>query len=309
MNKFILLAVATPLISCSDVENSFFENKTNPKCIELKVFTKQVKKNSIQWKELYKEADSIGIYLYANCPSDSQTDRFLYKNVKAKAVPVFKKGRKGDLEWKLETTVLLPEENVTPYIYSPYRSNSFFHSVLIPLRIASRAERTPLYRVGTTGKGHKSINRRAPVALIFMQCVVAELSFRIRLAEGSKRISHLQAIQVGNKPGGTLCTQKAFLDLLTGQIKGVPSPAGATRLTLANEPLSVDMSKEFNIRVLPTPRPAKNGEIETLFTIDRTSYLFLLPEHTHWKPGQRYIYDLVFDGEKMLLMQTTCEFI
>lgn len=311
MNKFILLVVATPLISCSDVENDFFENKSNPPCIELKVITKQVKKNSIQWKELYREADSIGIYLYAKHPSHYQTDPFLYKNLKAKAFPACKKDREPnkELEWNIETAIPLSKENIIPYVYSPYCPGNRFHSVSIPLRIASRAERTPLYRFGTTGKGHKSVNRRNPTALIFMSCMLAELSFRIRLAKEYKRTFYIQAIQVGNTPGGTLCMQRASLDLFTGKIKGVPSSAGATRLTMGSEPLSADSSKVFGIRVLPTPRPAKIGEIETLFTIDHKTYLFHMPAKTRWKSGYKYVYDLIFNGEKVLLLQTTCEFI
>lgn len=306
MNKFILsIAVATTLISCSDAENIFFVNKTNTESGELKLIAKQVNKLSLQSKEIYKEGDSIGIYFFTTNPTNSPSELFFGKNVQAKAALT----RQGRAKWTTASPILLPKSTVALYAYLPYCPEDRLHPEAIPMRIAARAERTPVYQFGILSKGQKSLNRLNPVALISMRPVLADLSFRLTISKEAKEDYSLEAIQVGNQPGGTLCRQKAFLNLSTGEINGVPSAAGATRLTVGKESLSSVSSKEFRLRVLPTPRPAKRGEIEVLFIINRKTYPFLLPPDTDWKSGYNYLYELVFDGEKLTLVHTTCQYI
>lgn len=306
MNKFILsIAVATTLISCSDVENIFFANKTNPQPTELKLILRQRNKFSLQWKEMYKEKDSIGIYLFTADATRFHPASFLCKNIRAKAFST----RAGVLKWNTDPTISLPESEVALYAYFPYRPEDHLRPDAIPVRIAARAEETPVYQFGRLPKGHKALNRLNPVALVFMKPVLADLSFCLTVSKETKGSFYLEAIQVGNRPGGTLCLQKAFLNLSTGEIKGVPSAAGATRLTVGREPLSSVSSNSFRLRVLPTSRPAREEEIEVLLTINHETYSFLLPPGTEWKSGYRYLYELIFDGEKVSLNRKTCAFI
>lgn len=306
MNKFILsIAVATTLISCSDVENIFFANKTNTEPTELKIITRQVNKISLQWKEMYEEGDSIGLYLFTTNPTSFYRKPFLSKNVKAKASLT----RNGKIKWTTDPTVLLPKSEVALCVYSPYCPAGHLYPDAISIRIADQAERTPSYQFGVLSKGQKSLNRSNSLALILMKPILVDLSFRLTISKETEGAFHLEAIQVGNKPGGTLCCQKAFLNLLTGEMRGVPSTAGATRLTVGKELLSSVSSKEFRIRVLPTFRPSKTGEIEVLFTINHQTYTFLLPADTYWKSGYNYLYELIFDREKVILIHTACQFI
>lgn len=306
MNKFILsIAVATTLISCSEVESIFFVNKTNPAPTELKITTKRMNKISLRWKETYKEKDSIGIYLFTMDRTHFYPKRFFCKNRQAKAFLT----REGRLEWKTDSTIFLPNSDVFLYAYFPYHPENLLSPYAVPIRIASRAERTPAYRFGRLSKGHKALNGLNPTAWISMKPVLADLSFRLRVSKETKGTFYLEAIQVGNKPGGTLCRQKGFLNLSTGEIKSVPSTAGATRLTVGRKLLSSVDSTTFRVRALPTSRPAAKGEIEVLLTINHHTYTLLLPPGTAWKSGYNYLYELIFDGEKVELTRTTCSFI
>lgn len=142
-----------------------------------------------------------------------------------------------------------------------------------------------------------------------MKQALVTLSFRIRSEEIAGKDTYLEAIQVGNKVGGSLWHRKALLDIRTGHLTAVPSNTGATRLTLGKVRLTPTASSEYEIRVLPLSRPTGAEEIEFRFTIDQCTYICFLPPNTCWKRGYKYVYEITFNGEHLSLKQNIHPFI
>lgn len=294
MDKIILsITAATLLIGCSRKEKPFFVDKINPERAELKIVTKQFSGTPPRWKEIFHEGDEIGLYLLAGDGAHFYTDSILYKNVRAKAV----KEANGNLYWKINPPIYLTSDPVTLIAYFPYRPQGHFHPTQLPLSISSISEHTANYRYGRSTPKQKRLNSLSPIAHLVLKPALAYLSFRVRLEKKTEKDFHLEAIQIENKIGTTLSSRKAVLELNTGRITPTPSAASTTRLNTRKVALSSDHYKEYEMKVLPTFRPAAFGEIQLLFTIDRHTYITSFPDHTHWKQGYRYVYEIIFDGK------------
>lgn len=303
MNKIVLsMVVATFLTGCSRKENPSFVDKINPKRAELKLVTKQFSGTPPRWKEIFHEGDEIGLYLLADNGTHFYTDSFLYKNVKAKA----QKGVDGNLDWKINPPIYLNPNPVILKAYFPYQPQGLSHSEGLFLQVSSQSEYTPDYRYGQSTRKQKRLNSLSPIAHISLKPALVHLSFRVRLKEKVEKDFQLETIQIENERGATLFSRKAILGLTTDRINAIPSATAATRLTVEKARLSTTCFKEYEIRVLPTFRPAALGEIKVLLTINQHTYRIPFPDHTHWKKGYKYVYEIIFDG-KVLSLKPVCQ--
>lgn len=301
----LLITVATSMISCSERDNYFFVREINPKRAELRISTRAFTGNPLGRKEIYFPGDEIGIYLSNHPVTQVPPDGCSYNNLKVSAV----NDSHGNLYWHIEPPLYVDAHPVRLYAYSPYRPAYGFPPATIPLTIAFDASRTPDYRYGSLTSGHRRVDHLSPIAQLSMKHALVTLSFRIRSEEEIGQDMYLEAIQVGNKAGGSLWNRKALLDICTGDLATVPSSTGATRLTLGQVRLTPTGSSGYEIRVLPLSRPAEAEEIEFRFTINQRTYSCFLPPNTCWKRGYKYVYEITFNGEHLSLKQTIHPFI
>lgn len=301
----LLITVATSLISCSERDNYFFVKEINPNRAELQISTRAFTGYPLKRKEIYSPGDEIGVYLSNHPVTSVPPDDFRCKNLKASAVKDFH----GNLYWHTDPPLYLDVRPVRLYAYSPYQPVYGFPPATVPVSIAFDAARTPDYRYGSLTSGHRRINHLSPIAQLSMKHALVTLSFRIHSEEKAGKDVYLEAIQVGNKAGGTLWHRKALLDIRTGDLTVVPSNTGATRLALGKVRLTPTASSEYEIRVLPLSRPAGAEEIEFRFTINRRTYTCFLPSNTCWKRGYKYVYEVTFNGEYLSLKQHIYPFI
>lgn len=306
MKKLTLVIIAaTSLISCSERDHYFFVKEINPSRAELQISTRTFTGYPLKRKEIYSPEDKIGIYLCDRSVTFVFPDALRYKNLKANAI----KDSHGNLCWHIDPPIYLDSSPVRLYAYSPYQPVSSFPPALIPLSIAFDAARTPDYRYGSLTSGHRQVNYLSPIAQLSMKRILVSLSFRIRTEKKAGNNVYLEAIQVGNKAGGTLWHRKALLDIRTGHLTTVPSSSGATRLTLGKVALTPTASSEYEIRVFPLSRPAEAEEIEFRFTINHRTYTCFLPPNTCWERGYKYVYEIIFNGEHLSLKQNIYPFI
>lgn len=300
MNKLtLLITVATSLISCSERDHYFFVKEINPNRAELQISTRAFTGYPLNRKDIYSSGDEIGVYLLEHSVTSPIPDVFRYKNLKANAG----KDSHGNLCWHIDPPIYLDSRPVRLYAYSPYQPVNNFPPALIPLSIAFDAARTPDYRYGSLTSGHRRVNHLSPIAQLSMKHALVSLSFHIRTEEKAGNNMYLEAIQVGNKAGGSLWHRKALLDIRTGHLTALPSSAASTRLTLGKVRLTPTASSEYEIRVFPLSRPAEAEEIEFRFTINHRTYTCFLPPNTCWRRGYKYVYDITFNGEYLSLEQ------
>lgn len=290
-NIILLLGIIDCLISCSEKKPYFSGTTINPEPTELKVITRSFTLFPSAEKEDFSGKDVPGLYTAPVSPGDFPPGSFLCRNQKA------------------DKPIYLDETPITVYAYSPYQAETRLLSTQIPVRISPLAERTPFYRYGKVTAGHKRIDCSSPTAVIRMRAVLTEVAFRLKIAGIMKTTYTLEAIQVGNRAGSTICAQKALLDIQTGELKLLPSTTAATRLPIPTTSLSTDLSAVYPLRLLPLARSAREGEIEVLFTINRRTYRYSPPAGTAWKRGVRYVYDLIFNGDSLSLKQVNISFI
>lgn len=303
MNKQLLsITIAICLSSCSDNSTFLSEKAHRPDRPVLQLATRTFALHSLRWEEAFEENATLDVYVVAEHSDKIYQKTYAYPPVKAKAV----RQADGRIQWKTDRPVPLDARPVRVYICYPYQSPATFFGAGRPLRISPVARYTPDYRHGRLTRGHKSVNRSCPYALMSMQHLLSLLSFRLVAGEGRRNDLYLQAVQVGNSPGHTAFCQEALLDIFTGRLTASPTHPGAT-VYRPHEPipLSDTFSTPCNLRVLPLAKPVRKGEIEVLFTVNGKTYRYSFPSGTFWEKGYEYRYDFRLSGDRLSLVQTT----
>lgn len=296
MKRFVLFTcLVIAAYSCA-VDNVFPPIANEPVPTKpLEIITKAVTGYSLNFTQAFSEGVELGLFVYSAQPHKLYKDREEYKNVKAQAIRA-----DGKICWRKEPEVWLDAEPVTVVAYAPYQKDIAPDARRIPVKISPNAAQTADYMYGTHALGHKKVNQVSPMVLLTMNYALSQIVFRIageKQAAGSRLVS---SVQIGNKAGGTLLVNEGMLDSTTGEVTPQPGTDTPTRLSLA-QPLR--LTREYQslpaLKLFPTPRKAKQGEIEALFTIDGKTYSFSFPENTRWKKGHTYTYQLFFNGNSL----------
>lgn len=303
MNKHLLsITMATCLMSCSD--NSIFLLEKAPYSDRpvLQLSTRTFAWHSFQWEEPFEENARLNLYVVREDTGTERTHPLVYRTGKAQAI----RQPDGSIKWETDPFLRLDTHPVRVYACYPYQSPATFSIASRTLRISSMACHTPDYRRGVLTKGHKSVSRSCPYALIKTEHLLSRLSFRLcsDTAEGNEL--YLQAIQVGNCPGYSAFCQEAVLDLLTGQLIPVTTHPGAT-LYIPQEPVAVkeSFSETCRLRILPLRESLRDGEVEAVFTFNDRKYRYSFPAGTYWEKGYEYRYDFRLAANRLILVETS----
>lgn len=301
MNKLVLFALLMAgIFSCSK-DNDFrgFENST-PEGKKLRIVTRTLSAKMPDFIQEFTDGSVIGLHVTDGTIGSLYHGNINYKNVKAQAI--FKKDKR---DWQQTPVISVDSEAATVYAYYPYQSQADFDVTRIPIRISPDATRTDDYMYGTQATGQKTVNRISPIVLLNMNHALSLISFEVSLKK-DRGIYKLNAVQVGNKAGGTVLAAQGTMHIQTGDITPKAGINASTRLELA-QPVILDRTPgtTFQLKVIPTSRPIAEGDIEALFAINGKTYIFPVPAKTIWEKGTNYLYKLSFDGYKLELKEVT----
>lgn len=292
---FICLVIAA--YSCTD-ESVFapVENK-GVKTRPLEIITKSLTAYSLNFTQAFSEGMELGLFVYSIQSLNMYEDRQEYKNVKAQAIRT-----DGKIRWQKEPEVWLDAEPATIWAYAPYQKDMDKDARRIPVKISPDAAQTATYMYGTHALGHKKVNHISPMVLLNMHYALSQIIFCIAGEKQAIDSLLVSSIQIGNKAGGSLLFNEGVLDITTGEVTPQPGTNTPTRLRLTRPVGLTGNYQAFPaLKVFPTPRKTKRGEIEALFTIDGKTYSFSFPENIRWKKGYTYTYELFFDGNSLKL--------
>lgn len=302
MKKLILsIAVVILFEDCSHDSNVVRQTlETGLHHHELKITTCVFSFKSTTFKETFAVGNAMGVYILPDNGKRPAPACCHYKNIRADAV------RQTDrsIRWKCASAIRLCSCPIRVYAYYPYRPTASRDTASVPVRISADARFTPDFRFGTLTRGHKPINDHSPVAMLSLTQGLALLSFKLLAANDSLNNFKLESVQVGNCAGSSRFCQQGRVNIVDGEISGLPGSPGATLLPLIPaKPLTTSPTEPLKIKVLPLSRPLDKKEIEVIFKINGRSYPFLFPSGTQWKNGYEYLYSFSFDGERVCLKE------
>ena len=291
------MMTAVSIFSCTnDYDPGLIENlgmKEQP----LRIITKVLTTKSPNFMQEFTRGSVIGLHVVSESTGNIYDSNPDYKNVRAEAFLVNYK-----LNWRQSPDIYLNEEPVTVYAYYPYQSQVNFDPENIPVRISPDASLTKDYMYGIQASGQRAVHQISPVALLNMNHTLSLLGFQPRITPEAEGCFLLQAIQIGNKAGGTALCFKGKMNIKTGNIGGCAGTNASTRLKLNTPRMLKKIPDEpQQLMVIPTSRIRTDGDVEVLFTINETTFKYKIPANTKWEKGKRYIYNLLFNGKDITL--------
>lgn len=293
MKRAVLFAgLVVAAYSCTD--DQFFTSVENTRLHTqpLEIITKSLTAESLNFTQAFSEGMELGLFVHNAGAEAIYTNKKEYRNVRAKAVR-----EKGKICWRTEPEVRLSHEAATVVAYAPYRDDIDPEAPRIPVKIAPDAAQTVAYMYGTHTLGHKKVNNLSPMVLLNMNYALSQIVFRIARHPQAEVPGWVSSVQIGNKGGGNLLVNEGLLDLATGEITARTGLSAPTRLHLTEPLLLTPRYRSLPaVKVLPTVRKMKQGEVEALFTIDGKNYTLSLPGNIRWKKGYTYTYQLVYNG-------------
>ena len=301
-NLLLFITLISCLAGCSHESNFAAIESISAKEKPLKIITRILTTKSANFVQEFKEGSEIGLLITRENDGGLYDEDSDYINVKAQANLISNK-----ISWQQTPEVTLNFDPAIVYAYYPYQSQMRLSTASIPVKISPDATQTRDYMYGTHALGQKALNSISPMVLLNMEHALSLISFQINLEKTEEGSYELDAVQLGNKAGGTALICKGMMDIRTGQITGTACCSVATRLNL-EEP--VTLTKEFcdpqQIMVIPTRSALMaEGDIEALFTINGTSYKYKIPAKTVWEKGHKYLYKLTLSGEALTLKEVS----
>lgn len=302
MKKLLLfITLVLSLVSCSK-DNSFGGvERWNPKEQPLKIVTRVLTPSSTSFVQEFQDGSVIGMHIFSEATSAIYNRNTNYNNIKATASL-----KDNKISWHQSPEVLLKTEPVIVYAYYPYQPQTFFDVTCIPVKISADASLTNDYMYGTHATGQKVVNKVNPLVMLNMNHALALISFQISLNTQTSASYQLQAVQIGNKAGGTTLKGRGLLNLKTGIITGITDSNVSTRLQLTTPvELTTVPSKIQQLMTIPTKEKIKEGDVEVLFYINGKTYKYIIPDHTEWRKGYNYLYHLGFNGKLLKLQEVS----
>ena len=298
MKKWLLLITLTSsMFSCTNDYDAEIVENIGTKKKPLQIITKVLTTKSPTFIQAFDKGSVIGLHIISEKTGNIYESEPEYKNVRAEAYIA-----NNQLKWRQIPNIYLQHNSVKIYAYSPYQPQINFDPANIPIRISPDASLTSDYMYGTQAKGQRAVNQTSPVALLNMSHALTLLNFQIILKQKRKECFLLSAIQIGNKAGGNALCFRGKMNIKTGNIGGCAGTNASTRIK-PDTPwmLKTCPIEPLQLMVIPTSCINKDGDVEILFTINNKTYQYKVPAGTKWKKGSRYIYQLLFDGEKITL--------
>lgn len=284
----------------NDHDPVFIEN-AGMKKRPLRIITKVLTTKSPHFRQEFAKGSVIGLHIVPEHTGNLYDSHPGYKNVRAEAFLL-----DGRLDWRQSPEVYLDEKPVTVYAYYPYQSQVDFDPENIPVRISPDASLTKDYMYGIQAGGQRAVNRVSPVALLNMNYTFSLLSFQLRTTQEAEGCFLLQAIQIGNKAGGTALSFGGKMNIKTGNIGGCTGTNASTRLKLDTPRMLKKIPDEpQQLMVIPTSRIKADGDVEVLFSINETTFKYKVPADTKWEKGKRYRYSLLFNGKEITLEEVS----
>lgn len=299
-NVLLLILLTGSISSCTDETNSDFEN-SGSKERPLKIITKILTSRSPHFMRDFTQKAEIGLHITNEKNGTLYKGNTEYRNIKTEVSSINNKQ-----EWHQMPQVYLDSEPATVYAYYPYQKQVNFDATGIPVKIEPDAHLTRNYMYGMQAIGQKTVNNLSPLVLLDMNHALSLLSFQLKTLQERDKGSMLRAIQIGNKAGGTALCFRGEMNIKTGKISGCAGTNASTRLKLdPPEILQTEFGHAHSIMVIPCRPIRHDGDVEILFVIDRKTYTYPIPAQTTWKKGYRYLYQLSFDGKKIILEKVT----
>lgn len=300
-NLVLFITLIICLTHCTDESKYAAIESISAKEKPLRIITRILTTQSANFVQEFTEGSEIGLLVTREKDGGLYDDDSDYINVRAHASLISNK-----ISWQQTPEVHLTFDPATVYAYYPYQSQMNLSVASIPVKLSADATETPDYMYGTHAVGQKIVNSLSPMVLLNMNHALSLLSFQLNLPDGENGDYKLNAIQVGNKAGGSALICKGIMDIRNGEITRVAGCRNSTRLTLP-EPVNLagDYCEPKQIMVIPTIAPIAEGDIEVIFTINGQSYKYQVPAATKWDKGHKYLYKLTFSGESLSLNEVT----
>lgn len=299
-NVLLLILLTGSISSCKYETNTGFENST-PKEKPLKIITKILTSHSPNFMRDFTQKTEIGLHITSEKSGTLYKRNTDYRNIKTEVSSINNKQ-----EWHQMPQVYLDSEPATVSAYYPYQKQVNFDATGIPVKIEPDARLTKDYMYGMQAIGQKTVNNLSPVVLLDINHALSLLSFQLKARPEKDKGRLLHAIQIGNKAGGTALCFRGEMNIKTGKISGCAGTNASTRLKIdSSEILRTEFGHTHSIMVIPCRQIRQDGDVEILFVIDRKTYTYPVPAQTTWKKGYRYLYQLSFDGKKIILEKVT----
>lgn len=292
----LIILMAGSILSCTNPPTVRFEN-AEPHEKTLQIITKILTSHSLNFMQDFPLHSDMGLYIV------SEKSGFLYKgNKNYRNIQIEDLSINNKQQWHPLPNVYLDSEPVAVYAYYPYQKQAGLDATRIPVKIEPDAALTRDYMYGIQATGQKAVNNLSPVVLLDMNHALSLLSFQLKITAERGKENFLQAIQIGNKAGGTTLCFRGEMNIKTGKISGCAGTNASTRLKLDSpERLSSEYGKMHSIKIIPDRLVHRSGDVEILFVIDRKTYVYPVPSSTRWRKGYRYFYQLSFDGKNLRL--------
>lgn len=291
------MIMTVSIIGCTNDYDPVLVENWGTKKQPLRIITKVLSTKSPNFMQEFTSGSVIGLHIVSENTDNIYDSNSDYKNVRAEAYLI-----NNRLYWKQFPEIYLHEDPVAVYAYYPYQSQVNFDPKNIPVCISPDASLTKDYMYGIQACGQRAVNQTSPVALLNMNHTLSLLNFQLQMTPEAEGCFLLQAIQIGNKAGGTALCFKGKMNIKTGNISRCSSTNASTRLKLSIPYMLKKKSSEFQqLMVIPTSRIAADGYVEILFTINETTFKYKIPADTKWEKGKRYTYNLLFNGEQIIL--------
>lgn len=213
-----------------------------------------------------------------------------YNNVKAE----YKSGK-----WGLTPSVKLGDVSATIFAFYPYNTSYTNGVSNMYLYHTNQID----YMYGTNAEGQDKINRDNPNVRLRMKHALSLLQFNIKKMNypGESKLTRIEIANTNNKYD---LVSAASLNLSTGELTNIGGQHSPAFIENANGLYTITEDEPTNLQevlVIPVNKTSANGSIVIRFFIDGSIYTYNVPINTIWKQGTKYLYNVTFNGTKLVV--------
>lgn len=213
-----------------------------------------------------------------------------YNNVKAEN----KSGK-----WELTPTAKLGDTPATIFAFYPY--NASFTNGTSNMNVSHTNQVDYMY--GTNAEGQGNINRDNPNVRLRMKHALSLLQFNVKKInyEGEGKLTAIEIANIANKSD---LISAASINIASGELSYISNQNGPSYIenkdglyTITEDEPSIPQE----VLVMPVNKTSANGSIVIRFFIDGSVYSYNVPVDTTWKQGTKYLYNVTFNGTKLVI--------
>ncbi len=295
---YLTASILVLLTACSDVNQGTKEYYTPD--FGLKIITRTNILKTTKFRNDLNQNYYMGLQIIQENINNIYAPYEDRNNIKAEA-----NIHDNELFWNYIRDIFLDENSVNIYGYYPYDPNVRFDPLNIPIMISARNEYTRNYMFGKQSKGHRPINGNNPIALLSMKKALTYINIEVLNDPDIKDDFYLlESIQIGNEPGKSTLSFRGNMNIKTGNITPVPSPAYATQLKLKSPKLIRKKSSDPNlIYMIPKLDFSEKDIVEISCKINGKKYNYTISPEDNWEKSNIYSYKFYFNGKKLTLKE------